>query len=180
VGGGLWVAGCRVGGGLRVAGFRGRRSLVDRALSRRPRVPAGPGRWPLIGVGVLAGMAVSGGVAGDQHPGHRAVAGQPPTRHRLQRPRPADLTPHRSRAAEEAVQVHGHRQLGPDPTGLGELAALQGSAGQLGQGIRMALAAAAGVGGVGRAGQGFQGGQQGLAGLGFQQPVQGDHALPGR
>jgi hypothetical protein len=41
------------------------------------------------------------------------------------------------------------------------------------------LAAAAGVAGVGRAGQGFQGGQEGLAGLGFQQPIDRHHPLPG-
>ena len=61
--------------------------------------------------------------------------------------------------AEEAVQVHGHGQLRPDPTGLGEPAALQVAAGQLGQGVSVALAAAAGVVGVGWAGQRLQGGQ---------------------
>jgi hypothetical protein len=81
--------------------------------------------------------------------------------------------------AEEAVQVHRHRQLGSDPAGLGEAPALQVAAGQLGQGIGPALAAAAFVAGVGRAGQGLQRRQQGLAGLGVQQPVEGDHALDG-
>ena len=95
-------------------------------------------------------------------------------------PGPADLPTQPHRAAEEAVQVHGDRQLGADPTGLGEPAALQAAAGQLGQGIGAALAAAAGVLGVGGAGQRLQRGQQGLAGLGLQQPVDGDHALPGR
>jgi hypothetical protein len=81
--------------------------------------------------------------------------------------------------AEEAVQVDGHQQLGPHPTALGELAALEVAAGQLGQRVGVALAAAAGVVGVGGAGQGFQRGQQGLAGFGVQQPAQCDHALPG-
>src|SRR4029450_1518931 len=48
-----------------------------------------------------------------------------------------------TRPAEEAVEVHGDQQLGADPTGSGELAALQGPAAQLGQGVGGALAAPA-------------------------------------
>ena len=39
--------------------------------------------------------------------------------------------------AQEAVQVHRHAQLRPDPTGLGQPAALQVAAGQLSQGISL-------------------------------------------
>jgi hypothetical protein len=55
--------------------------------------------------------------------------------------------------AKEAVQVHGHGQLGADPTGLGQPATLEVAAGQFGQGIGVALAAAAGIVGVAGAGQ---------------------------
>jgi hypothetical protein len=82
--------------------------------------------------------------------------------------------------AKEAVQVHDHPQLRPDPSARGQPPAFQGPAGQLGQGIGAALTAAAVILGVGRAGQGFQGGQQAPAGLGLQQPIDGDHARPGR
>jgi hypothetical protein len=119
-------------------------------------------------------------VAGDQHPGHRPVTGQPPTRRGIQRPSPAHLPADAGGAAQQAVQVHDHPQLRPDPTRLGQPPAFQGPAGQLGQGIGAALTAAAVILGVGRAGQGFQGGQQALAGLGLQQPIDGDHARPGR
>ena len=81
--------------------------------------------------------------------------------------------------AQEAVQVDGDQQLGPDPTRLGQPAGFQVAAGQLGQGISPALATTAGVVGVGRAGQRLQGGQHDLAGLGLQQSLQGDHALQG-
>jgi hypothetical protein len=81
--------------------------------------------------------------------------------------------------AEEAGQVHRDRQLGPDPTGLGQPSCFQGAAGQLSQRIRATLGPAAGVVGIMRAGQGLQGGEDGLAGFGFQEPVDGDHALPG-
>ena len=53
---------------------------------------------------------------------------------------------------------------------MGEPAAFQGAAGQLGQGVGVALAAAAGVVGVGRAGQGLQGGQQGRPASGSSSP----------
>jgi hypothetical protein len=82
-------------------------------------------------------------------------------------------------AALEAVQVHRDRQLGPDPTTLGQVAALQGAAGQLAQGISPALAAAARVAGTGGAGQRLQGRQQALTGLGFQQAIHCDHAVQG-
>ncbi|HEX2156904.1 MAG TPA: hypothetical protein VHS79_07985, partial [Actinomycetes bacterium] len=80
---------------------------------------------------------------------------------------------------EQAVQVHGDRQLGPDPTGLGQPSAFQGPASQFGQGVGGALAAAAGVASVGRAGQRLQGGQQGLAGFGFQEAVDGHQLIQG-
>ena len=137
------------------------------------------GRWCLA-AGVVAGVVVARVLAGDQHPGHRPVTRQSSAGLGVQRPGPADLPTHRPGVAKQAVQVHDHAQLRADPTGLGQPPTLQAAAGQLGQGISVALAAAAGVVGVGRAGQRFQGGQQGLAGLGFQQPIDGDHALEGR
>jgi hypothetical protein len=129
---------------------------------------------------VVSAGAEVGVVAGDHHAGQGPVTGQPPTRLRSQRSRPAGLPTHRSRAAEQAVQVHDDIQLGADSAGLGELVPLQSAAGQLTQGISPSLAAAALILSVGRAGQGFQSGQQSLASLGLQQPLQGDHALPGR
>jgi hypothetical protein len=93
---------------------------------------------------------------------------------------PAGLTADPSGAAEEAVQVHGDGQLGADPAGLGQPPALQAATGQLRQRIRPTLPTTAAVLGVGGAGQGLQGRGQGLAGLGLQQPLQVDHALPGR
>jgi len=130
--------------------------------------------------GTVGVVVVVGGVAGDQHPGHRAITGQPLARLLVQRPPPTDLATNSVVAAEEAVQVHGDSQLGPDPTGLGEPAPFQGVAGQLGQGVSVALAAAAAVVGVGWAGQGLQGRQEGLAGLGLQQPIHCHHPLEGR
>ena len=84
-----------------------------------------------------------GPVAGDQHPGHGTVAGQPPAGLGVQRPGPTGL-PTQPIGAEEAVQVHGDQQLGPDPTALGQPAGLEGAAGQLGQGIGAALATRSG------------------------------------
>ena len=164
------------------------------AARRRPSSPATPlGSLVVADVAVLSpgsrswwpvcrwvsGVLVLGGVAGDQHSGHGPVTGQPPTGLGVQRPGPADLTPHRIGVAEQAVQVHDHAQLRADPTGLGQPTGLQGAAGQLGQGVGVALGAAAGVVGVGRAGQRFQGGQEGLAGLRFQQPIHRHHAFEG-
>jgi hypothetical protein len=42
--------------------------------------------------------------------------------------------------AEEAVQIHGDQQLGPDPTRLGQPPALKGAATQFGQGVGGPLA----------------------------------------
>ena len=77
------------------------------------------------------------------------------------------------------MEIHRHQQLRADPTGLGQPPALQGPPGQLGQRIRRPLPTSAGILGVGRAGQRRQRRQQRLAGFGFQQPIDGDHALPG-
>ena len=140
-------------------------------------VVAGGLRWCLA-AGVVAGMG-GRGVACDQHPGHRPITSQSPTRLGVQWSSPPDLTTHRIGVAQEAVQVHGHGQLRADPTGLGQPPALQAAAGQLGQGIGVALATAAGVGGVGGAGQRLQRGQEGLAGFGFQQPIDRHHAFEG-
>ena len=90
-----WQATCGSPGGRRPAGRR----VPGPAVARRPSVasPTSRPRWSGSLAAhrrwVLAGMAVSGGVAADQHPGHRAVAGQPPTGLRGQRPGPADLPP---------------------------------------------------------------------------------------
>src|SRR5215207_2749731 len=134
-------------------------------------------RRSLVGAGVVAGMVA--GLAGDQDPGHGPSTGQPPAGLWVQRPGPAGLATHRAGVAQEAVQVHGHRQLGPDPTGLGQPTGLQVAAGQLGQGISLAVAATPGIGGVGRAGQRLQGRHELLAGLGLQQPIDRHHALNG-
>jgi hypothetical protein len=82
-------------------------------------------------VAIIAAMvAVARTLAADQDPGDRPVTGQPPARLRIQRGRPADLATQPTRA-EEAVQRHRHQQLGPHPTGLGQLAGFQAAAGQL-------------------------------------------------
>jgi hypothetical protein len=130
----------------------------------------------VVAVGLVVVVAeVASRAAGDLHPGHRAVAGQPPTRLRAERPH----------AAELAAQPAGLRRLsrstvtsswGRTPP-VGQLAALQGPAGQLGQGVGAALVPAARIIGAVRAGQRLQGRQQDLAGLGLQQSLQGDHAL---
>src|SRR5215216_902162 len=112
------------------------------------------GRGGPLGTLAGPGVASGGGLAGDQHPGEGAVTGQPPTRRRGQGFGPAGLAAHRPGTAEEAVQVDHHTELGPDPAALGELAGLQGAAGQLDQGVGPALVAAAGVVGVTGAGQG--------------------------
>jgi hypothetical protein len=79
------------------------------------RVAAGVVR--VSGVVVAAGVLAL--VAGDQDPGDGPVTGQASgSRGRCRCRRPGG-------AALEAVQVHRDRQLGPDPTGLGQLAALQ-------------------------------------------------------
>jgi hypothetical protein len=115
-----------------------------------------PGRgWVDVAVAIARVLLVVG-VAGDQNPGDGTVAGQPLAGLGIQRSGPAGLTPERSRAAEEAVQVHGDGQLRADPTGLGESACFQAAAGQLGQGISAALATAADVLGAGRTSQRFQ------------------------
>jgi hypothetical protein len=118
-------------------------------------------------------------MAADQHPGQGPVTGESPTRLGRHHARPAGLTTHHRRAANQAVQVHGHRQLRPDPTGLGQPAPLQAAAGQLGQGIGPALPTTASVGSILWAGQGLQRRHHQLAGFGLQQPVNRHHALPG-
>ena len=100
-------------------------SRVAAVCSWAARLPSPPG--PVMGVGP---------VAGDQDPGDRPITGQPPAGLGVQRPGPTGLTAHPTRVAEEAVQVDRHQQLGPHPTGLGELAGFQGAAGQLGTGRR--------------------------------------------
>jgi hypothetical protein len=117
-------------------------------------------------------------LAGDQDPGHRPVTGQPLTGLGSQGAAVGHPT-HRPGAALEAVQVDQHRQLGPDPTSAGELAAFELAAGQLGQGIGPPLATSAVIVAVGWAGQGFQGGQQDLAGFGLQEPVHRDQVVQG-
>ena len=89
----------------------GHRSLVGaRGLAPRSLVDA------VAGVGV----AMAARLAGDQHPGHRPITGQPPTRLRIQWTHRAGLTTNGMAAAQEAVQVHGDRELRADPAGLGE------------------------------------------------------------
>ena len=100
-------------------------------------------------------MVVVGVVAGDQDPGHGAVAGQPPARLGVQRSGPPELASRALGVAPEAVEVDGHQQLGANPTGLRELPGFQVAAGQLSKGISIALAATTAVLGVGWAGQGF-------------------------
>ena len=149
----------------------GHRSLVG-ARGLAPR--------SLVGAVAGVGVAMAARLAGDQHPGHRPITGQPPACLRIQRAHPANLAANGVVSAQEAVQVHGHRQLRPDPTALGEPSPLQRPAGQLGQGVSVALAAAAAVVGVGWAGQGLQGRQQQLTSLGLQQPIHCHHSFEGR
>ena len=135
----------RLGGGATQGrGEPGRRCLEP---PPQPLHPAGVvGRRVVVAVRVLVG-----GVAGDQDPGDRGVAGQPPAGLGVQRPGPAGLPAQPTGVAgvaEEAVQVDGDQQLGADPTALGEPAALQVAAGQLGQGIGASLATAARILGV--------------------------------
>jgi hypothetical protein len=92
------------------------------------RRPVADRRWVggyrlLLAAGVEAGVqCLAAGVVGgvvvlvtpmtaDQDAGQRPITGQPPTRRRRQHSRPAGLTPHphRPRAANQAVQVDGHR-----------------------------------------------------------------------
>jgi len=140
----------------------------------------------MVGAAAIAGGEVVGGglvaagvTAGDQDSGEGPVTGQPPTGLRVQRSRPAGL-PTQPTPAEEAGEVDGDQQLGPDSTGLGQPATLQGPAGQLGQGVRGPLATKAGVVGALGAGQRFQGGQHRVASLGLQQPIHRHHAVKGR
>jgi hypothetical protein len=135
-----------------------------------------------LAVGAVGGVVLVTPMTGDQDPGQGPVTGQPPTGLRCQHARSADLTPHPHGpgAAKQASKVHGHRELGADPTGLRKPACFQAPAGQLSQSISPALATAAGIRSILRAGQRLQCRQQGLAGFGLQQPVHGHHALPGR
>jgi hypothetical protein len=64
-------------------------------------------------------VGLGGGLAADHHPGHGPITGQAPTRLRGQWPCPAHLATHPARTAKQAVQLHRHQQLGPDPTRLG-------------------------------------------------------------
>jgi hypothetical protein len=69
---------------------------------------------------VVVGVPVDpGGMAGDQDPGEGAVAGQAPAGLRGQRAGVGDITAEGVRAAEQAVEVDGDGELGPDPTGVG-------------------------------------------------------------
>jgi hypothetical protein len=135
-------------GGGRPAGAHGS-GPGPPAAARRP----GPGRPGAarrrVGDGVLglAAGAVTGVVpvtpmAADQTRvrAHHRPAADPL---QSQRPRPPDLTPDRAGMANQAVQLHGHRQLGADPPARGSRPPLEAAAGQLGQGISVALATAA-------------------------------------
>ena len=130
-------------------------------------------------VRVAEELVVAGGVAAGHHPGDRGVASQPPARLWSQRFRPASL-PAEATSVEEAVQLDHHGKLRADPTRLGQSPALEGAAGQLGEGVGVPLASFAGVAGVSRASQRLQRRHDDLASLGLQQPVNGDHALEGR
>jgi len=127
----------------------------------------------------MAAVTPIQGLAADDHPGEGGVTGQSPAGFGFQRPGPADVPTDPARLSAEAVEVDDHAELGPDPTGDGELAALQGPAGQLGQGVGGALTATAGVGSIRRARQRVQGSQQGLAGFGGQEAADGHHLVKG-
>jgi hypothetical protein len=131
-------------------------------LSYQPLLP----RLPLVGL------------AGDQHSGHRGVAGQPLARLRAQRPRPAAIATDRPRPAQQAVQVDGDQQLGPHPPVWGNRPpskARRASSVNASALRWLPLRSSSAL-----CGEGFQGGQQGLAGFGVQLPLEGDHALKGR
>jgi hypothetical protein len=67
----------------------------------------------VVAGGVVEGDGGVGGLAGDQDPGHRPVAGQPPTPLRGQRPQLGVAA--QPGVALEAVQVDQHRQLRAHP-----------------------------------------------------------------
>ena len=96
--------------------------MPARVLDHRLLIPVRfPGRgWVDVGVAMVARVLLVVGVPGDQHPGQRPITGQPPTRLRIQRTHRAGLTTNGMAAAQEAVQVHGDRELRADPAGLGE------------------------------------------------------------
>jgi hypothetical protein len=89
-------------------------------------------------------------------------------------------SPRRLRLAQQAGQVDGDGELGADPAGAREPAALQRPAGQLNQRVGAPLRPAAVILGACWSGQGFQRRQQGLTRLRLQQPVDGDHPGQGR
>jgi hypothetical protein len=97
----------------------------------------------VVAAGTVVGVVVAG-LVGDQHPGQCPITSQPPTRLRIQRPGPAGLPPDCPWAANQAIQLHRHHQLGPHPTSLGQPTGFQAAAGQLGEGVGPALCTAAG------------------------------------
>jgi hypothetical protein len=65
---------------------------------------------------VVVGLEVTAGLAGDQDSGHRPVTSEPWAGLGSSGPvQPASPPPDRMGVAEEAVQVHGHAQLGRTP-----------------------------------------------------------------
>src|SRR4030095_15202976 len=91
----------------------------------RPQQSLQAGGRPVVGVAAVAVVTSLQGLAGDDDPGDGGVTGQSPGGLGFQRPGPADLPTDPARLSAEAVEVDDHAQLGPDPTRLGQLAALQ-------------------------------------------------------
>jgi hypothetical protein len=54
-----------------------------------PQPPLEPDRLGMVGIAGRGWLAVGGLAAGDQHPGHGPITGQPPTRLGAQRPGPS-------------------------------------------------------------------------------------------
>jgi hypothetical protein len=94
--------------------------LVAGITAGRPRSSgAGPqaavalAAWTLLVASVTGAIPPTPGLAADHHAGHRPITGQPPTGLGVQRPRPPQLSTQGALAAQQAVQLHHHRQLGP-------------------------------------------------------------------
>ena len=108
---------------------QGRGSRLAAVWSQAAKPPSPPPSWPAWSRSSAGVVVVVGGVAGDQDPGDGTITGQPPARLGTQRPCPASITAQGARPVQQAVQVHGDQQLGPDPTRSGGAGRLPGCGG---------------------------------------------------
>ena len=152
------------------------RSAALRGLSRRLAargLPVLPWRRAVVGVAVAAGLA------GDQDPGHRPVTSQPPTRLRIQRPRPPTSPPRLpgrpSKLSRSTVTISWGRTppvWGSRPPSKPRRANSASASARRWPPLRVSWASPGGPR--------LQRRHQALTGLGLQQPVDGHHAVPGR